>query len=211
MGGGVPEPVWPEGLDSGTLGASAQGTAESVPAELLPAVAEPQFGTRREWMLLAVGEVDQERRFGGRVPDRNHPTASAPAAPDGDEPGDEVEVVELQVDELAGADGGLEHEPDDGLVATVVEGVLGSGVLVGDGAGGYQCTELGVGEWLDQRRFVSGCLDAGEGVGVELAAGSEPGREAAYGELANAGGARDEPPSSNPAIHELSEARLIGR
>ena len=47
------------------------------------------------------------------------------AAADGDQPTDEVEVVELQVDDLAGADRGLEHEPDDGLVAAVVKRVLG--------------------------------------------------------------------------------------
>jgi hypothetical protein len=62
----------------------------------------------------------------------------------------------LQVDELAGAEGGLEHDPDDGLVAAVIECVLGSGVVVVNGAGGYECTELAVGEWLDQRRFVAG-------------------------------------------------------
>jgi hypothetical protein len=94
----------PEALDSGTLGATAQGTAESFAAQPLPAVAEPQFGTRREWVLLAVVEVDQER-FGGRLPDRDDPTASALAAPDGDESGDEVEVVELEVNQLTGADG----------------------------------------------------------------------------------------------------------
>jgi hypothetical protein len=144
-------------------------------------------------MLLAVGEVDQER-LGGGLADRDHSPPPALAAPDGGEPTDEVEVVELQVDELTGADGGLEHDPDDGLVAAVVECVLGpspfTGTVVVNGAGGEECTELAIGEWLDQRRFVSGCLDAGKRVGVDLAAGCEPGCEAAYGELADAGGAR---------------------
>jgi hypothetical protein len=59
----------------------------------------------------------------------------------------------------------------------------------GGGAGGDQCAELGVCKWLDQGRFVAGCLDAGERVGVDLAAGGEPGGEAADRELADAGGA----------------------
>ena len=55
------------------------------------------------------------------------------------DPSDEVEVVETEADELAGADGGLKHEPDDGLVAAVIEGVRGAGPFTGsvvvDGAG----------------------------------------------------------------------------
>jgi hypothetical protein len=59
---------------------------------------------------------------------------------------------------------------------------------VGYGAGGDQ-GQLGVGEWFDERWFDAGCLDAGERVGGEFAAGGEPGREAAYGLLPDAGGA----------------------
>jgi len=53
-------------------------------------------------VLLAVGEVGQQR-LGGRLTDRDDATAPALAASDGDQPRDEVEVVEVEVDELARA------------------------------------------------------------------------------------------------------------
>jgi hypothetical protein len=104
VGCGVPEPVGPEPVDAGACGAATQGTAESFAAETLPSVAEPQVAAGRHRVMLALVEVDQQR-LGGRLPDRNHSASSALAAADGDHPCDEVEVVELEVDELPGADG----------------------------------------------------------------------------------------------------------
>jgi hypothetical protein len=98
-------------------------------------------------MPLAYVGVDQQR-LGGGLADRNDPAAAALAAADGDQPGDEVEVVELKVDHLAGADRGLEYEPDDGLVATVMECVPRWCVRFGHGAGPNQSAQLVVGKRL---------------------------------------------------------------
>ena len=62
-------------------------------------------------------------------------------------------------------------------------------VRFGHGAGPDEGAQLGVVERLHQWRFHMWSLDAGERVGVDLAAGGEPGREAADGELSDSGGA----------------------
>lgn len=98
-----------------------------------------------------------------------------------------------------------------GLVATVMKSVPDRRSGFGNGAGGDEGAEFVVGEWLDHRRLDAGCLHARKRVGVDVAAGGEPGREAADGELADAGGAGAAPASSSPAIQELRAARLIGR
>jgi hypothetical protein len=74
-------------------------------------------------MLFALAEVAQQG-FAGGLADRDDPAASAFATEDGDETADQVDVVELQTGDLAGADGGLENEPDDRLVTAVVERLL---------------------------------------------------------------------------------------
>ena len=77
VGGGVAEPVGPEALDSGALGAAAQGSHESFAAELLAAVAEPQVGRVGEGVLLAFVEVDQQR-LGGGLADRDRLSPARP-------------------------------------------------------------------------------------------------------------------------------------
>lgn len=121
--------------------------------------------------------------------DRDHPPPTTLAAADRDQPTDEVEAIDLEVDDLAGADRGLEHQPDDGLVSTVMEGLPHRQVGIGHCAGPDQGAQLVVGERLHQGRLHAGCFDAGERISVNLAAGGEPGREPAHRELANAGGA----------------------
>jgi hypothetical protein len=69
-------------------------------------------------MPLAFAEVPQER-LGGGLADRDSPTGPAFAATDRDQATDDVDVVELEVDHLAGADRGLEHEPDSHTQSTV--------------------------------------------------------------------------------------------
>jgi hypothetical protein len=79
----VPEPVGPESLDAGPLGAAAQGSHESFAPELLAAVAQPQVGCVSERMPLTLVEVDQ-KRLGGGLADRDHPPPAALAATDRD-------------------------------------------------------------------------------------------------------------------------------
>ena len=124
VGGGVPQPVRAEALHLGASCPASQRAAESFPTEPLAAAAQPQVRHGRERVPLSFMEVGEQRLGGGRS-DRNDPTASSLAASDGDQARDEVDVVELEVDKLPRPDGGLEHEADDGLVAAVVQGLLG--------------------------------------------------------------------------------------
>lgn len=57
--------------------------------------AEPEVGRVGERMAFAFGEVG-EQCLGGGGSDRDDPPAAALAAPDGDEPRDEIDVVELR-------------------------------------------------------------------------------------------------------------------
>jgi hypothetical protein len=114
----VPEPVGPETLDAGALSAPAQGPHESFAAELLATGSQPEVWLVGEGVLRTLVEVDQQR-LGGGLADRDDPAARALAAASRDPSGDEVEVIELQVDDLVEANRGLDHEPDDGLVTAV--------------------------------------------------------------------------------------------
>lgn len=126
MGGGVTQTMGSEVLDAGASGAAAQAAVEPVSAEPFGAVPEPQVGGVSQRVSFACREVLKER-FDGMLPDRDHSPAVSFASADGDPSFEEVEVIELQVDEFAGSDGGLEHDPDDGLVTTMVQCVLGVG------------------------------------------------------------------------------------
>jgi hypothetical protein len=159
---GVPQPVGTEALDAGAHGSASQRAREAFAAELLAAIAQPESGEGGEGMPLAFAEVPQER-LGGGLADRDAPTAPAFAATDRDQATDDVDVVELEVDHLAGADRGLEHEPDDGFVAAMVQGVLGVGRGVGQCAGRDEGAELVVGLRLHDRRFDTGALTPGNG------------------------------------------------
>lgn len=64
-------------------------------------------------MISPTSEVAVQRQAGGWS-DRND---SALAAADGDQPGGQVDVGEFERDDSAGANRGLKHEADDGLVA----------------------------------------------------------------------------------------------
>lgn len=86
-------------------------------------------------VVLSQGEVAVERADRGWY-DRDDASRATLATPDGDQTGIEVEVIASQRDQLAGADASLEHEPDDGFVAAVVEGFVGS--TCRRGAGGDQ-------------------------------------------------------------------------
>lgn len=103
-------------------------------------------------------------------------------------PGNEVDVVGLERDQLPRADAGLEHESDDGLVAAVLKGLVRP--EGGRGAGGDQGAELVVGERYDERVALWGSLDPEEGIGAESAEGDEPGGVPADRELTGPGGPR---------------------
>ena len=163
-----------------------------------------------EGVPLALVKVRQQR-LGGGLADRDGPPGSTLAATDGDQASDEVEVVELKVDDLAGADRGLEHEPEDRFVAAMMQGLLCGRPAVGHRAGRDEGAQLVVGERLDYRGYDAGCLHAGERVGVDLAAGGQPGRETAHASWRMRAVPGAAPASSRPAIQELSAARLIGR
>jgi hypothetical protein len=73
-----------------------------------------------EWVACAREQIALDRQGGVWPYGDNSPAASlAPA--DGHEETVEIHVIDRDGDDLTGADGGLQHEPDDGLVASVVE------------------------------------------------------------------------------------------
>jgi hypothetical protein len=100
VSGGVAEPVGPETLDAGARCPASQRPGESFAAESFAAAAQPEIRRHCERMLLAFAEVAQEC-LGAGLPDRDDPTSSSLAATDSDPARDEVEVVDLEVDDLA--------------------------------------------------------------------------------------------------------------
>ena len=152
-----------------------------------------------------------QQRLGGGLADRDGPARSAFPAADGDQASDEVEVVEAEADELSGADGGLKHEPDDGLVAAMVQPLPHRRGLLWDGAGAEEGAQLGIGEWLDQGGWTRGAFMPGN----ESTRSSPPAvsqaanRRTACCRMRAVPGAA--PASSMPATHWLRQARLIGR
>ena len=80
--------------------------------------------------------------------DRHHAALAALAATDGERARGQVGIVDLERDDLAGPESGLEHDAHDGLVAAVPHGLLGLCAL-GWRAGLDQGPELVVGERFD--------------------------------------------------------------
>ena len=116
------EPVRTETLDPSARGPASQRAGEPFAAKLLAAIAQPESGEGGEGMPLAFVEIGEEC-LGGGLADGDDAAASAFAAADRDQASDEIDVIEVEVGYLAGADRGLEHEPDDGLVAAMVKPV----------------------------------------------------------------------------------------
>jgi hypothetical protein len=101
----------------------------------------------------------------------------------------EVEVGDLERDDLAGAHPGLEHQPDQGLVAAMPQR-LGRRLVLPHRARLKQRLEVGVGERLDDPLVDLGRLDAEERVGGDLTLLGEPRGEPAHRELSGTRGRR---------------------
>lgn len=98
----------------------------------------------------------------------------------------------------------------DRLIATVVQAVIDGSRLVGHHTGGEEGAALGVGDWFDQWRLDVGCPVPGNGSVGELAAGDEPGREAAHRPLSMRAVPGTDPVSGMPATQWSRQTRLIG-
>lgn len=128
-------------------------------------------------------EVAAQCLDGGRS-DGDDPACAALAAADMDQIVGQVEVPDLECDDFADSDAGFEHEPDDRLVAAMVEGLVRSGAVRGR-AGTDESSELVVCERIDH--------------GLP----SHP-------ELSHPGGPAARPASSAPATNQLREIRFMG-
>ena len=138
--------------NAGSLGAPAQGAAQPVVAEASSPLAEPQVSCVGEAVPVSQGEVAAECLNGGRS-DRDDSACAALATADMDQAVDQVEIPDLEGNDFADSDAGFEHEPDDRLVAAMVEGLVRSGSVRGR-AGTDECSELVVGQ-----RFDHGLID----------------------------------------------------
>lgn len=116
--------------------------------------------------------------------------ATALAAPDGDEPGVEVEVADCEGDNFAEPDSGFDHETDDRLVPDVAQRPREVGIAVDVRLAGLQeCAYL-----RDRERVDDGLVELGRGhplerCRVEVPDGEEPGGVAPYGLLSDPCGA----------------------
>ena len=110
--------------------------------------------------------------------------AASFAAADGDPPPVEVDVIDLKGDGLSDADAGLEHQPDDRLVAAVMERLADA--MGGSDAGGDQGAQVVVGQRRDELLGLPGSLDPDERVDRQVSGADQPGDEAAHRELADA-------------------------
>jgi hypothetical protein len=105
----------------------------------------------------AFDEVAADRGDGGR-PDRDGAEQAALALPDRDPVEVEVEVGAFEGGDFAGTDAGLGHQPDEGLVAAVVQPL--SGAVEWARAGRDEGAELVVGQRQHDRAALGGALDA---------------------------------------------------
>jgi hypothetical protein len=105
---------------------------------------------------------------------------AALAAADQDGAVRQAHICDLHGDDFSGPDTGLEHQPDDGLVAAVPQ--------VGALAGGEQGLELVVVEGVYDLLVQPRRPEADELVGVDLLLVGQPGREPPQGELSGPSG-----------------------
>ncbi len=84
-------------MEASDVGTSAQGAAEAVVSEAGSTLTEPKVGGVGVPVVLTQVEVGVERTGDGGS-DRDDPASPALAAADGDQTGDEVDVVSAQRD-----------------------------------------------------------------------------------------------------------------
>jgi len=134
---------------------------------------------------------------------------AALAATDLDQARVQVEIPDLEWDDFADSDAGFEHEPDDRLVAAVVEGLVRSGSMRGC-AGTDECSELVVCERFDHGLIGLRRLHSTERVGGEQPLDDQPRGEPSDRELSDTGGPRCPFGIEHPATNRLREVRFIG-
>src|SRR5882757_1881001 len=175
VGGGVPQPVRVEVHYAGDVGAHAQRAVQAVVAERLATIAEPQGIRVGESVCAAGTDVAVERAHALR-PEWNEPALAALAATDDCLAGGKVGVRDRHLDEFTGPQPGLEHYPDDCLVATVAE-------RVESGTGFDQRAQVVVRQRLDDLDVELGRFDPEQFVLIDLALFGKPRREAPQREL----------------------------
>jgi len=202
-----PERVQVESVDAGVAGAPAQGLVEAVVPEAGAALPQPQPRTVGGRVLGTCGEIAADCGD-RRRPDRDGAQASALAAAHRDPVEVEVEVAEVEGHDLASPDAGLEHEPDQGLVAAVVQRLVGP--VDRAGAGGDEGTQLALGEREHDRTPLRRPLDAEERVAGHLAGGSSQAQNPLTDCLRASTVPGALPESSRWAIQVCTEVRSIG-
>lgn len=158
--------------------------------------------------MSPASEVPVQRQAGGWS-DRNDSAFATFATADVDQSPGQVDVSDFDRDDFAGANRGLKHEADDGLVAEMVEAVVKPAV-VGPAHARMSARSSSSVSGSTTGSSTFGCFDTQERVCRKSTDADLPGDEPPHRELSHSGGSRAAPASSSPAIQRLSEVRSIG-